>query len=178
VGLIKGYLWAQPDGKMKYSAKQDKTADGMRAVSDPQPIATLPEIPGVLVFMPGHVGVYIGGRRVIEAYGFKRVEERPISAQRWTSWGRCPYIEYPDTIPAEDADGLKIGDHVRVKADAAYYYPGGVKIPGWLKGQVKTVGQVLVGGRAEVRGGEQCVLLDRNGINSWVSIKNVEKVKQ
>jgi cell wall-associated NlpC family hydrolase len=84
----KGNLWAQPDGKIKYSAKQDKTADGMRAVSDPQPIATLPEIPGVLVFMPGHVGVYIGCGRVIEAYGFKRVEERPISAQRWTSWGQ------------------------------------------------------------------------------------------
>jgi len=178
VGLIKGYLWVQPDGRIRCSAKHDKTADGMRAVSSPQPIATLPEIPGVLAFMDGHVGVYVGGGRVIESYGFKNVADRPLGAQRWTTWGRCPYIEYPDTIPAEDAEGLKIGDSVRIKADAVYYYPGGVKIPGWLKGQVKTVDQVLVGGRAETRGGEQCVLLDRNGINSWISTKNVERVEQ
>ena len=72
------------------------TADGLRAVSDPRAIATLPEIPGVLVFMPKHVGVYIGGGRVIECYGFKNVAERPISAQKWTHWGKCPWIEYPD----------------------------------------------------------------------------------
>ena len=58
------------------------------------------------------------------------------------------------------------------------YYPGGVKIPGWLKGQIKTVDQVLAGGRAEVRGGERCVLLDIRGINSWISIKNLEVVNK
>lgn len=32
-------------------------------------IATMPDVPGVLVFMSGHVGVYIGGGEVIEARG-------------------------------------------------------------------------------------------------------------
>jgi len=89
VGLIKGYLWVQPSGGLRYNAAQDKSADGMRAVSNPQPMSTLTETPGVLVFLPGHVGVYIGGGRVIEAYGFMNVANRPLSAQRWTSWGRC-----------------------------------------------------------------------------------------
>jgi cell wall-associated NlpC family hydrolase len=93
VGLIKGYLWVQPSGGLKYNAAQDKSADGMRAVSNPQPMSALPETPGVLVFMPGHVGVYIGGGRVIECYGFMNVANRPLSAQRWTFWGRCPFIQ-------------------------------------------------------------------------------------
>ena len=101
VGLIKGYLWLRDDGGIGYIAGQDKNADGMRAVSNPQPIATLPEEPGVLVFLPGHVGVYVGGDKVIEAYGFKNVAKRPLSAQKWTHWGRCPWIEYPSTPKAE-----------------------------------------------------------------------------
>ena len=69
-------------------------ADKLRTLSSPQSISTLPEIPGVMVFMPGHVGVYIGGGRVIEAWGFQRVDNKPLSFQRWTHWGFCPWIDY------------------------------------------------------------------------------------
>jgi hypothetical protein len=185
VGLIKGYLWLQPGGALRYIATQDKTADGMRAASSPQPLSTLPEVPGVLVFMPGHVGVYIGGGRVIECYGFRNVANRPLSAQRWTSWGRCPYIQYPDAPkhekpvprPAEATESIMPGDRVRVKTNALYYYPGGTKVPDWLKGQVKTVDQVLRAGRTEMRGGERCVLLG-DGIDTWISVENINKVKE
>ena len=101
VGLIKGYLWTQPSGALKYNAAQDKTADGLRALSNPQPIAALPEIPGALVFCPGHVGVYLGGGRVIECYGFQNVADRPLSAQKWTHWGKCPWIGYADAPAPE-----------------------------------------------------------------------------
>ena len=53
-------------------------ADGLRLISNPQPISTLPEIPGVCLFMKGHVGLYIGGGRVMEAHGFKRVDNTPL----------------------------------------------------------------------------------------------------
>ena len=95
------------------------------------------------------------------------------------------FIQYTDTpaqdkpvqAPTEAAEGFMLGDRVRVKTNALYYYPGGVKIPGWLKGQVKTVDQVLLAGRPEMRGGERCVLIDAKGVNSWISVKNIEKVR-
>ena len=61
-------------------------------------ISTIPEIPGVLVFLDGHVGVYIGGGYVIEARGHDygvvktKLEDRP-----WTNWGKCPWITYIKT---------------------------------------------------------------------------------
>ena len=149
------------------------------------PIKTLPEVPGVMVFMKGHVGVYIGKGRVIESHGFKQVDNNPLSFQKWTHWGYCPWVQYPSTPapdkpiqgPTEDAEGFVIGDRVRIKTNALRYYPGGVNVPGWLRGQVKTVDQVLVAGKPKVLGGEQCILLDAKGINSWISVKNIDKVR-
>jgi len=82
-----------------------------------------------------------------------------------------------ESKPVPTDSPFAIGDRVRIKTNALHYYPGGIKIPDWLKGQVKTVDQVLRAGRADVRGGEQCILLG-DGINSWISVKNVQKVKE
>jgi len=180
VGLIKGYLWdVQPGGAWKYIAAQDKTADGMRAISNPQPVKTLPEIPGVLVFCSGHVGVYIGGGRVIECYGFKNVANRPLSAQKWTHWGKCPYIRYPAEKPAVPtlADlRVKPGDRVRIKDGTTNYWPGGPKMPtaAWFwKNPVFTVEKISADGKnPEIKGGEPCVLLG-DGNNTWCAIKNL-----
>jgi len=173
VNLIKGYIWARPDGSLKYNASQDVNANGMRLRSGAKPISTLPEIPGVLVFMTGHVGVYIGGGRVIECYGFKNVADRPLSAQKWTYWGRCPWVEYPAT-PAPDnpvqapTEGLQIGDRVRVKQTGIPYYPGIANIPAWVGGQVYTVDSTHA-----VKGGRQCVRLKE--INTFCAVENLEK---
>jgi len=69
-------------------------ADRLRTISNPQPISTLPENPGALVFMRGHVGIYIGGGRVIEAWGFRQVDDNPLSFQKWTHWGFIPWLDY------------------------------------------------------------------------------------
>jgi len=184
-GLVKGYIWLdEKTGKPKYNASQDKSADGLRAVSKPQCISTIPEIPGVLVFKKRHVGVYIGGGWVVECrWGSdKRTVKTRLKDVAWTHWGYCPHIKYPDAAvnpPAPDPAPLipQVGGRVRIRSDAVHYYPGGVRIPGWLKGQVKTVDQVLTKGTVEVRGGEQCVLIDIKGVNSWISVKNVEVVR-
>ena len=64
VGLIKGYLWCDtPDGSPKYNSAQDVAVEGLyKKCSRKGDILTLPETPGVCVFMAnmGHVGVYIG----------------------------------------------------------------------------------------------------------------------
>ncbi len=98
VGLIKGYLWSNtPTSSPKYNSSQDVSADGMlKRCKEQGKISDLPEIPGVLVFMKGHVGVYIGNGKVIEARGFNYgVVETALEDRKWTSWGKCPWIQYP-----------------------------------------------------------------------------------
>lgn len=99
VGLIKGYLWSEDaESTPKYKAEQDVSANGMlKKCKSRGRIHTLPEIPGILVFMPGHVGIYCGDGRVIEARGFHYgVVETGLDERNWENWGRCPWIKYPD----------------------------------------------------------------------------------
>lgn len=58
-------------------------------------IDRIPEIPGLLVFMPRHVGVYIGNGKVIEARGHAYgVVETNLKDRGWKQWGKCKFIEY------------------------------------------------------------------------------------
>ena len=97
VGLIKGYLWSDsPTAKPKYNSTQNVSANGMRAACrEKGDIGTIPDIPGVLVFMNGHVGVYIGNGEVIEARGHEYgVVKTKLSSRPWKWWGKCPWIGY------------------------------------------------------------------------------------
>lgn len=99
IGLIKGYLWSDtPESSPKYRASQDASADGMLALCwEKGSISTIPEIPGVLVFSPQHVGVYIGNGYVIEARGHAYgVVKTKLSERSWKNWGKCPWIEYQE----------------------------------------------------------------------------------
>jgi hypothetical protein len=88
-------------------------ANKLRTLSNPQPLSTLPELPGVLLFMKGHVGMYVGRGRVVECYGFERVANRPISAQAWTSWGKCPWIAYQQAGDRKQTAGKSLDDIAR-----------------------------------------------------------------
>ena len=97
VGLIKGYLWsASVNSNPKYNASQDVSANGMLSVCKKKgKISTLPEVPGVLVFRTGHVAVYIGNGKVIEAKGHKwGVVESRLKDRGFTHWGYCPWLTY------------------------------------------------------------------------------------
>lgn len=108
VGLIKSYLWGGY-GRVKYNSKQDVSANGMYEVAKKRGnIRTLPEVPGVLVQMNGHIGVYIGNGYVIEctpnkafakqSHGAGGVCKTKLSARKWEHWCYCPWITYTSKI--------------------------------------------------------------------------------
>ena len=64
-GLIKGYLWSSTfDEEPKYNSLEDFNAGELfKLCKIKGEIESLPDIPGILLFFTGHVGVYIGGRK-------------------------------------------------------------------------------------------------------------------
>ena len=100
VGLIKGYLWSDSptDTTPTYKSSQDVSANGMLNIcKEKGAISTMPDIPGILVFLPGHVGVYIGDGYVVEAHGHtKGVIKTALKGRGWKNWGKCPFITYEE----------------------------------------------------------------------------------
>ena len=105
VGLIKGYRWSDtPESYPKYVGAQDVAVEGLYAQCTKRgAITSLPETPGVCVFMAnmGHVGVYIGGGEVVEAMGHAvGVVKTKLAGRGWDYWGMPEWISYDDA--AED----------------------------------------------------------------------------
>lgn len=99
VGLIKGYGWLDPSTlTIKYGTNgmPDITANTMyHNATVSGPISTIPDTPGLAVWMDGHIGVYIGGGEVIEASGTKKgVVKTQLAGRGWTHWLEVPYISY------------------------------------------------------------------------------------
>ena len=99
VGLIKGYGWLDPEsGEIKYGSHgmPDLGANGMcRAAKVKGPMNTMPDIPGIAVWMPGHIGVYIGNGEVIEAASTKKgVIKTKLAGRGWQKWLEVPGIQY------------------------------------------------------------------------------------
>lgn len=98
VGLIKSYLWWSNSGPV-YTPKQDVSANGMYdAATVKGDIETMPDVPGICLWKPGHIGVYIGNGQVIEAHGTKYgVIQTPLkNGTDWTRWLKCPWISYTE----------------------------------------------------------------------------------
>lgn len=96
VGLIKGYMWSDEKGRITYNSLQDKDVSGMmKQCTALGPVCNIPEVPGLLVFMKSHVGVYIGNGKVIEAKGHAYgVVETELKKRPWEMFGRLGWLEY------------------------------------------------------------------------------------
>lgn len=99
VGLIKGYSWFDPQTQTIHYASNgmpDTGANSMfKRALEKGPIDTIPEIPGLLVWMEGHVGIYIGSGEVIEARGvYHGVVRTKLSERKWEAWAKIKYITY------------------------------------------------------------------------------------
>ena len=114
VGLVKGYCWFDPEAQsIGYAANgmPDIATEQMIEWCDEKgSISTMPEIPGLLLWMDGHVGIYIGDGYAIEAMGTRYgVVKTQVAGRGWVKWGKIPCIEYieetEETEPAEAAVG-------------------------------------------------------------------------
>ncbi len=100
VGLIKSYGWYDPStGGIEYGSGDmpDTGTDGMwNAAGVKGDIATMPDVPGLLVYSTaGHIGVYIGDGYAIEAISHAGgVVKTKVADRPWTGWLQCPYVRY------------------------------------------------------------------------------------
>ena len=61
-------------------------------------IDTMPDIPGIAVWMDGHIGIYVGDGQTIHAANTELgVIMTPLAQSGWTHWLKIPYITYPDS---------------------------------------------------------------------------------
>lgn len=130
IGLIKGVLWgwngntAKTYGGAKYIAKgvPDKGANGMIKICKNVSTDFSKIEVGEVVWMEGHIGVYIGDGLAVEStpiwkdgvqitavsnIGFKS----GYNSRRWTKHGKLPYVEYAKTSyekPSDNTDPAKI----------------------------------------------------------------------
>lgn len=99
VGLIKGYGWLDPTNLTIRYGTNDMPDIGANAMYHNATVSgligTMPDTPGLAVWMDGHIGVYIGGGEVIEASNTKiGVVKTQLAGRGWTHWLEVPYINY------------------------------------------------------------------------------------
>jgi peptidoglycan hydrolase-like protein with peptidoglycan-binding domain len=119
-GLVKRYKWSgggaenpSLDDTPIYDGSSDVNANtAYQKATVKGKISTIPEVRGLIVWKPGHVGVYLGNGRVAEARGFDfgtvitKLSDRP-----WTNWFQEVGINY-DQHPTPTPGG---GFEVKVK---------------------------------------------------------------
>lgn len=130
-GLIKSY-WMSNYGnsEVKYIKKYDKDAYGITIgnASEIGDVAGIPEIPGLLLYMKGHCGIYIGNGLVIECTSNEKYVKRSgggvgitnISDRKWEKWVKSKWISYDDNVYyiVKKGDNLsKIGRLYNVSVD-------------------------------------------------------------
>ena len=122
VGMIKSFFWTggQFDAEPKYAVNgcPDVSANGMiKLCAKTGPIATVPDIPGIVVWKEGHIGVYVGGGYTVEMKGFAYdCQRNPVKKGPWAKWGMLPstmiaYGDAPRDATAPTPTGLRRGDY-------------------------------------------------------------------
>ncbi len=105
-GLVKSYLWwTDNKGNPKYNGSQDfNTAAAYSRAKEKGLLADMPEIPGIILYMEGHVGVYIGCGRFIECAGGGKgaiegeiANGKVVNGSKFIKWFKDCNITYLNT---------------------------------------------------------------------------------
>lgn len=105
-GLIKSYLWwtgstSDPNPSLRSVAGSSGSmlsSASVKGTVNPYSAASLPKIQGLILYSPGHVGVYVGANMAVD----NRCTGENIKYQtavggsyRWEKWFKLPQIQYP-----------------------------------------------------------------------------------
>jgi hypothetical protein len=150
-GLVKGYLFQQDDGSLKYDASKDlSSGSAYSRAKEKGALSSMPEIPGLILHMQGHAGVYCGNGRFIEcAGGEKGIRAGRISGGKviegslFTSWFKDANLSYED-LKAKDEQAKAI-DAVVIKPSELPLAP--LDLPVIFENKEFTVKAVLIEGR-------------------------------
>lgn len=99
IGLIKSYAWYNAASGQITVGSNGFTDCGANTiwnnVKEGGTISTMPDIPGLAVWMDGHIGVYVGNGEVIEAQGTAYgVVKTQLKNRGWTKLMKIPNIKY------------------------------------------------------------------------------------
>lgn len=117
-GLFKCFMWhdySQKNAAYYNKVQSDFNCEQLIAeAKEKGPISTIPEIPGVLVYVRGHMGIYIGNGEVIESTGAKfdgknskiyrtyfKGSHNGYKRDTWTHWFKSPYLKYDNVQPVK-----------------------------------------------------------------------------
>ncbi|MBE6012068.1 MAG: hypothetical protein E7234_05875 [Lachnospiraceae bacterium] len=150
VNLIKAILWGWNGDTSKNYGGAEYTSNNVPDISADMMIQKCTGVtndfknivPGEAVWLPGHIGIYIGDRKVIEctpAWG-KCVQVtvclnigpiNGLNGRIWQKHGKLPYITYdtkavPQTMAESKVQGIGAGSKVKVNKGAKTYTGGGL----------------------------------------------------
>lgn len=102
VGLIKGVLWGWNGDTEKIYGGAEYASNGVPDINADAMIAKCKDIStdfssvdiGEAVWIPGHIGVYIGDGKVVECSPQWRNGVQITSKRQWAKHGKLPYIKY------------------------------------------------------------------------------------
>lgn len=105
-GLIKSYLWwtgPKTDPNPALSSVAGSSGAMLSSAAEKGTItnaASLPKIHGLILYSPGHVGVYVGNNREVDNRGTGyNVKYQTVvgGSYHWKTWFKLPQIRYPQT---------------------------------------------------------------------------------
>lgn len=138
VGLDKYARWVRSDGSVPRDPDTDINETDLFNLAKAQgckygPIDTMPDVAGLVLWKPGHMGVYLGGGIGKESQGGDYgVKDYPYRTRPWTHWYYNPFVNYEgvsevitiSSIPSQEVYDLqtiymelelKIGEFVNWK---------------------------------------------------------------
>jgi len=175
-GIIKGCLWGfSADVNKRYGGAEYK-ANGVPDVGADEMIKACKDAtkdfsriePGCLVWMSGHVGIYVGNGEVVESTpSFKdgcqithlgNLGYKTGNWRNWTKWGHLPWVEYI-SAPVEEKPvnepNTQAQYHVVVKGDTmskiAKKYGTTLAKLRELNPQITNVNKIYVGQKIRIK---------------------------
>lgn len=143
VNLIKAVLWGWDGNLNKTYGGAIYKANGVPDVNDATIIKLCTNVttnfkdivPGALVWLPGHVGIYIGNGQVIEATtkwtgnvlvsSLGNLGYNSLKMRVWSKWGKLPWVDYKTSnasvFPTTNASVSSPSNTTKVLAGEGYY---------------------------------------------------------